>query len=164
MTRAPLALTGGALISCSKTDTCLLSLRALEGFWSLRERFGRAMTYDFVQHTRERERWRANQMSKADLERALAGFDEAFEHRLLDRIIGAIVDASLVDYGDGKPVLALRLGETAQALTTALAVRWPCRQRQRTERCHQTNIPAFPPQAAGAGGLTPGAIRACTTS
>jgi hypothetical protein len=63
----------------------------------------------------------SKQMSKADLERALAGFDEAFEHRLLDRIIGAIVDASLVDDGDGNQVLALRLGETAQALTTALA-------------------------------------------
>ncbi len=60
-------------------------------------------------------------MSKDDLQRALAGFDEAFERRLLDRIVEAIVAASMLDDGAGNPVLALRLGETAQALTTALA-------------------------------------------
>jgi hypothetical protein len=60
-------------------------------------------------------------MSREDLARALEGFDEAFENSLLDRIVGAIVDASLVDDGAGNQVLALRLGETAQALTTALA-------------------------------------------
>ena len=61
-------------------------------------------------------------MSREELARALDGFDEAFEQRLLDRIVAAILDASLLDDGDGKPVLALRLGETAQALTTALAL------------------------------------------
>jgi hypothetical protein len=57
----------------------------------------------------------------ADLRKALAGFDESFENLLLDRIVAAIVDASMLDDGDGKPVLCLRLGETAAALTTALA-------------------------------------------
>jgi hypothetical protein len=60
-------------------------------------------------------------MSRRELERALAGFDEAFEQRLLGRIVEAIAAESMLDNGDGKPVLALRLGETAQALTTALA-------------------------------------------
>jgi hypothetical protein len=56
-----------------------------------------------------------------DLRKALEGYDEQFERLLLDRIISAIVDASMLDDGEGKPVLCLRLGETAQALTTALA-------------------------------------------
>jgi hypothetical protein len=60
-------------------------------------------------------------MSREDLARAIAGFDEAFEQRLLDRITQTIVAESMIDDGAGKPVLALRLGETAQALTTALA-------------------------------------------
>jgi hypothetical protein len=55
------------------------------------------------------------------LRKALEGFDPAFEQRLLDRITQAIVDASMIDGVDGRPVLALRLGETAQALTSALA-------------------------------------------
>ena len=57
-----------------------------------------------------------------DLRKALEGFDDAHEQRLLDAIVSAIVDASMLDDGAGKPVLALRLGETAQALTTALAL------------------------------------------
>jgi hypothetical protein len=61
-------------------------------------------------------------MSADALRKALEGFDEAFERRLLDRITQAIVEASMLEGVDGRPVLALRLGETAQALTTALAL------------------------------------------
>jgi hypothetical protein len=57
-----------------------------------------------------------------DLARAISGYDPAFEERLLDRIVEAIVAASMLDDGAGNPVLALRLGETAQALVTALAL------------------------------------------
>jgi hypothetical protein len=60
-------------------------------------------------------------MSADALRKALEGFDPAFEQCLLDRIVSAIVAESMLDGVDGKPILALRLGETAQALTTALA-------------------------------------------
>jgi hypothetical protein len=61
-------------------------------------------------------------MSREELARAIEGYDAAFEQRLLDRIVTTVIDASMLDDGDGKPVLALRLGETAHALTTALAL------------------------------------------
>jgi hypothetical protein len=57
----------------------------------------------------------------AALERALSGYDADFEQQLLDRIITTIVDASLIEHADGRKTLALRLGESASALTTALA-------------------------------------------
>jgi hypothetical protein len=58
-------------------------------------------------------------MSK--LERALAGYDSEFEARLVDEITAAIVNASMVTAGNGHQVMALRLGECANALTTVLA-------------------------------------------
>jgi hypothetical protein len=51
-----------------------------------------------------------------DLERALAGFDTAFERQLADVIIRAIADQSMVDN-----VMVIRTGESAAALVTALA-------------------------------------------
>jgi hypothetical protein len=58
-------------------------------------------------------------MSK--LERALAGYDAEFEARLVDEITAAVVNASRVTAGNGHQVMALRLGECANALTTVLA-------------------------------------------
>jgi hypothetical protein len=57
-------------------------------------------------------------MSKLDreLERAMAGFDEAFEAKLVDEITKAIAAASMIDN-----VMVLRTGEAAAALTTVLA-------------------------------------------
>jgi hypothetical protein len=55
------------------------------------------------------------------LECALAGYDREFESRLVDAITEAIADASMLTDVDGHPVIALRLGETANALTTILA-------------------------------------------
>jgi hypothetical protein len=62
-------------------------------------------------------------VSKLDreLERAMAGYDAAFEARLVDEITAAIARASLVSDGNGHQVMALRLGECANALTTVLA-------------------------------------------
>jgi hypothetical protein len=61
-------------------------------------------------------------MSRRDsLARAMAGHDKAFEARLVDEITEAIADTSLTADADGHQVLALRLGETANALTTVLA-------------------------------------------
>jgi hypothetical protein len=51
----------------------------------------------------------------------LDGFDPAFDRKLVEQIASAIVEASFVDAGAGHSVLALRLGETANALTTVLA-------------------------------------------
>jgi hypothetical protein len=61
-------------------------------------------------------------MSQDDLKRALFGFDDAFERTLAEAILTAIVDTSYIDDESDHLVLALRLGETAQALTTALAL------------------------------------------
>jgi hypothetical protein len=58
-------------------------------------------------------------MSK--LERATAGYDEAFEARLVDEITNAIGDASMMTIAGGDRVLVLRTGEIANALTTILA-------------------------------------------
>jgi hypothetical protein len=55
-------------------------------------------------------------MSRHDLERAMAGFDEAFERKLVDEITKAIADCSLID-----GVMVIRTGETAAALVTVLA-------------------------------------------
>jgi hypothetical protein len=55
------------------------------------------------------------------LSRALSGYDAEFEQRLVDALVTAIADASTMTDGDGHPVIALRLGETANALTTVLA-------------------------------------------
>ena len=57
-------------------------------------------------------------MSKLDreMERALAGFDEAFEAKLVDEITKAIAAASMID-----GVMVLRTGETAAALVNVLA-------------------------------------------
>jgi hypothetical protein len=55
------------------------------------------------------------------LRRALAGYDRAFEARLVDEITEAIANASMLTDGDGHRVMALRLGECANALTTVLA-------------------------------------------
>jgi hypothetical protein len=60
-------------------------------------------------------------MSRRDLDRAIAGYDEAFERKLVAEIMEAIASASMLSDGDGHRVLALRLGETANALTTILA-------------------------------------------
>jgi hypothetical protein len=60
-------------------------------------------------------------MSRRDpLVRALAGYDPAFERKLVDEITEAIADASMMSDGDGQ-VLVLRVGEIASALTTILA-------------------------------------------
>jgi hypothetical protein len=53
---------------------------------------------------------------KPALERALAGFDQAFEQRLTEAIMTAIVDASRID-----DCLVIRTGESAAALVTVLA-------------------------------------------
>jgi hypothetical protein len=53
--------------------------------------------------------------------RAIEGYDRAFESKLVEHITSAIAEASFVDAGDGHNVLALRLSETANALTTVLA-------------------------------------------
>jgi hypothetical protein len=50
------------------------------------------------------------------LERAQAGYDEAFERKLADVIIRAIADQSMIDN-----VLVLRTGESAAALVNVLA-------------------------------------------
>jgi hypothetical protein len=55
-------------------------------------------------------------MSKLDLERAMAGFDEAFEAKLVDEITKAIAAVSMIDN-----VMVIRTGETAAALVTVLA-------------------------------------------
>jgi hypothetical protein len=57
-------------------------------------------------------------MSKLDreMERALAGFDEAFEAKLVDEVTKAIAAASMID-----GVMVIRTGETAAALVTVLA-------------------------------------------
>ena len=57
-----------------------------------------------------------NQAASRKLERAMAGFDEAFEARLVDEITKTIADASMIDN-----VMVLRTGEAAAALTTVLA-------------------------------------------
>ena len=48
--------------------------------------------------------------------RATSGYDPAFERRLTDALMGAIVETSRIDN-----CLVLRLGELAAALTTVLA-------------------------------------------
>lgn len=48
-------------------------------------------------------------------------YDRAFEELLLERIVETIVAESMLEGGDGKPVLVLRMAELAAALTTALA-------------------------------------------
>jgi hypothetical protein len=53
---------------------------------------------------------------KPALERAMAGFDEAFQAELADAILRAIVDRSMID-----GVLVLRTGEIAAALVNVLA-------------------------------------------
>jgi hypothetical protein len=58
-------------------------------------------------------------MSK--LERAMAGYDERFERKVVDEITAAIANTSMLSDGDGHQVLALCLGQTASALTTILA-------------------------------------------
>jgi hypothetical protein len=55
-------------------------------------------------------------MSRRELERAMAGFDERHERKLADALITAIADCSLVD-----GVMVIRTGEAAAALTTVLA-------------------------------------------
>jgi hypothetical protein len=50
--------------------------------------------------------------------RAASGYDQAFEHALLDAITAAIAEASRVSDADA---LIIRTGETIAALTTALA-------------------------------------------
>jgi hypothetical protein len=55
------------------------------------------------------------------LSRALSGYDADFEQRLVDALVTTIVEASMVTDGNGHRVMALRLGETASALTTVLA-------------------------------------------
>lgn len=56
-------------------------------------------------------------MSRRDaLARALAGYDERFEARLVDVITSAIADASMID-----GVMVIRTGEAASALTSVLA-------------------------------------------
>lgn len=56
-------------------------------------------------------------MSRRDLlARAMAGYDKAFEARLVDELTEAIARASMIDN-----VMVLRTGETAAALVTALA-------------------------------------------
>jgi hypothetical protein len=50
--------------------------------------------------------------------RAVAGFDQEFEHELLEVITTAIAEASIVSDAN---VMAIRTGETASALITALA-------------------------------------------
>jgi hypothetical protein len=62
-----------------------------------------------------------NQAASRKLERAMAGYDRAFEARLVDEITEAIANASMLSDGDGHRVMALRLGECANALTTVLA-------------------------------------------
>ena len=52
-------------------------------------------------------------------ERAVAGYDPAFERQLLEAITRAIFETSLCADAN---VMALRTGETANALLTALAV------------------------------------------
>jgi hypothetical protein len=52
---------------------------------------------------------------------ALAGYDEQFERKLVDAITEAIASTSMLTDADVHPVIALRLGETANALTTVLA-------------------------------------------
>jgi hypothetical protein len=74
----------------------------------------------------ERRRFRKNddmanlgetaRQGKPALERALAGFDEAFEERLTEAIMTAIADASRID-----DCLVIRTGESAAALVTVLA-------------------------------------------
>ena len=57
----------------------------------------------------------------ADLERAISGYDQAFETKLVGEIIEAIANASMLTDGDGRRVMALRLSEAASALTSVLA-------------------------------------------
>jgi fructose-1,6-bisphosphatase/sedoheptulose 1,7-bisphosphatase-like protein len=59
--------------------------------------------------------------AETPIERAMAAYDRAFEARLVDEITEAIANASMLTDGDGRPVIALRLGECANALTTVLA-------------------------------------------
>jgi hypothetical protein len=56
------------------------------------------------------------QDQRRELERAMAGYDRAFEAKLVDEIIRTIVEQSMID-----GVMVLRTGETAAALVTALA-------------------------------------------
>jgi hypothetical protein len=55
-------------------------------------------------------------MNKPALERAIAGYDLAFEQRLTEAIIAAIADASRID-----DCLVIRTGESAAALVNCLA-------------------------------------------
>ena len=52
-----------------------------------------------------------------ELKRAITGYDGAFEERLTDAIMTAVIETSRIEN-----VLALRTGETAAALTHVLAV------------------------------------------
>jgi hypothetical protein len=63
---------------------------------------------------------RATAQAAGNLPKARAGYDRAFEERLLERTVETIVAESMLDDGVGK-VLVLRTGETAAALISALA-------------------------------------------
>jgi hypothetical protein len=55
------------------------------------------------------------------LQRAMSGYDEQFERKLVDAITETIADTSMMTIAGGDRVLVLRTGEIANALTTILA-------------------------------------------
>jgi hypothetical protein len=80
-------------------------------------------------------------------EKAQFGYDRAHEQALVDAIVRAIIEKSYI--GEPPPVLCIRTGELASALTTVLAmalalspaaVRSPATIRKLTDRLRQRLI------------------------